>query len=81
MPTAGNTADIAAIARGCGYDEAVSVRDMQSLQEVLQRYAGAKGLRFVEVRSAIGARIDLGRPTSTADENKKYFMAHLAVCE
>lgn len=81
MPTAGNKADFAAIARGCGYDEAVSVRDMRSLQEVLQRYAVAKGLRFVEVRSAIGARSDLGRPTSTARDNKKHFMAYIAVCK
>lgn len=81
MPTAGNKADFAAIARGCGYDEAVSVRDMRSLQEVLQRYAVAKGLRFVEVRSAIGARSDLGRPTSTARDNKKHFMAYIAACK
>ena len=31
-------------------------------------------LSFVEIKSAIGAREDLGRPTLTAKENKKNFM-------
>ena len=35
------------------------------------------GLHFIEAVSAIGARDDLGRPTTTALENKKNFMNYL----
>ena len=34
-------------------------------------------LSFIEVKCAIGARDDLGRPTTTALENKRNFMAYL----
>ena len=34
-------------------------------------------LSFIEVKCSIGARKDLGRPTTTALENKQNFMAYL----
>ena len=38
---------------------------------------GREGLCFIEVKAAIGAREDLGRPTKTPMENKKLFMGYL----
>ena len=37
----------------------------------------AHGPILIEVECAIGARADLGRPTTTPQENKLAFMAHL----
>ena len=34
-------------------------------------------LYFIEVKAAIGARTNLGRPTTTAIENKKNFIKFL----
>lgn len=35
-------------------------------------------LSFIEVKCSIGAREDLGRPTTTAQQNKEAFMSYLA---
>ena len=37
-------------------------------------------LTFIEVKCGIGAREDLGRPTTTALENKQNFMEYLKEC-
>lgn len=77
MPTAGKSVDFTAIAKACGYSNAVCVEDREALRRAL-RHAKASGeLTFIEVKSAIGARSDLGRPTTTAKENKVAFMERL----
>ena len=77
MPTAADKTDLAAVARACGYPHAETVADAEALDAALARAKAAKSLYFIEVKSAIGARADLGRPTTTAKENKEAFMAHL----
>ena len=37
----------------------------------------ADELTFIEAKTAIGARADLGRPTTSAMENRDGFMAYL----
>lgn len=78
MPTAGSTCDFAAVARACGYPAAVSVSDALGLDEALKKAKEGSELSFIEIKSAIGARADLGRPTTTPQQNKEAFMAHLA---
>jgi len=79
MPTVARKADLPAIAKGCGYDTAEKVEDFVTLDIALKKAKEGKGLHFIEVSCAIGARDDLGRPTTTALENKKNFMAFLQV--
>lgn len=43
----------------------------------LKKQKKDKGLKFIEIKSAIGSREDLGRPTTTALENKEAFMNNL----
>ena len=77
MPTSAGNTDLAAIAAACGYRNTCRVQTAEELSEAL---AGAKGsgvLTFIEVRTAIGARADLGRPTTSPAENKAAFMSHL----
>ena len=77
MPTVAGRMDIVAIARACGYPDAVSVDNFADLDEELEKAKKESGLRLIEVKSSIGARADLGRPTTTALENRQNFMAYL----
>lgn len=77
MPAASSAVDFAAVARACGYEHAVCVSDQEGLAEALSFVKGHRGLSFLEVRCAIGARQDLGRPTVPAAENKINFMKYL----
>ena len=77
MPTAASSASLAAVASACGYPYAVCVRDFESLDLELNAAKQRDALTFIEVKSSIGAREDLGRPTTTALENKVNFMNYL----
>lgn len=77
MPTVAGQIDLVQIAKGCGYPEACSVNNFYELDEMLRKAKKTKRLMFIEIKSAIGARGDLGRPTTTARENKEQFMKYL----
>ncbi|MBQ1196512.1 MAG: phosphonopyruvate decarboxylase [Clostridia bacterium] len=77
MPTVASDIDVTAIARACGYPNAVSVSDYDSLDRELEVAKDRCELSLIEVKCSIGARADLGRPTTTAIENKMEFMKHL----
>ncbi len=80
MPTVAGKIDLTAIARACGYPYAVCVEDLKALDQELEAAKSRKSLSLIEVRCGIGARADLGRPTTTARENKENFMAYLKSC-
>lgn len=77
MPTVASRIDLVAIARACGYPRAVRVNDFDTLDAELKIAKESNHLSFIEVMCSIGARDDLGRPTTTAQENKKNFMNYL----
>lgn len=66
-----------AIAKGCGYPYTESVDNINELDVKLKQVKKGKGLRLLEIKCALGARTDLGRPTTTALENRDNFMAYL----
>ena len=76
-PTVAGGIDVPAIARACGYGHAVSVDNFEELGAALKNAKAENRLCLIEVKCAIGARDDLGRPTTTAIENKQQFMAYL----
>ena len=77
MPTVANKIDLVAIARACGYPYAASVDTYEQLDTELEASKLRNELSFIEVKCSIGARNDLGRPTTTAIENKQNFMKYL----
>lgn len=77
MPTVASNMDFVAIAKACGYPHAVSVDSFDKLDEELQKAKDTNQLCFIEAKCSIGARDDLGRPTTTALENKVNFMEYL----
>lgn len=77
MPTVSSSVDYVAVAKGCGYPKAVCVDTFEDLDKELQIAKDSNKLYMIEVKCSIGARDDLGRPTTTALENKKSFMGYL----
>ncbi len=77
MPTVAGAIDLVAIAKACGYPNAVCVDNFDSLDKELEAAKSRNELSLIEVKCSIGAREDLGRPTTTAIENKKNFMDYL----
>lgn len=77
MPTVAASINVVDIAKACGYVNAVSVDNFDALDEALAKAKEAGELTLIEVKCSIGAREDLGRPTTTALENKEGFMEYL----
>ena len=81
MPTVAGSMSPAGVAKACGYPHAVCVSTAADFCQALEDAKARHDLSFIEVMSSIGARDDLGRPTTTAAENKYNFMSKLTVCE
>ena len=77
LPTAAGGLDIPAIARACGYPCALTAETAGALDEALREAKVRQDLCLIEVKCAIGARPDLGRPTTSPQENKRAFMERL----
>lgn len=77
LPTAADAVSLPEIAKACGYQVIHSVREEAELLEALKKCRESKKLTFLEVDCALGARADLGRPTTSARENKEQFMQYL----
>ena len=77
MPTVASKIDLVAIAKGCGYTSAVSVDNFEDLDVELDAARLRNELRLIEVKCSIGARENLGRPTTSTKENKDSFMKYL----
>ena len=77
MPTSSNTMNYCAVAKACGYAKQYSVTTKEQLEEVLAMTENSNELTFVEICVGLGSRPDLGRPTTTPEQNKKMFMDYI----
>ena len=77
MPTVAAHIDVRKIAEACGYKRILSATTLEEIACAAKEAKEAKELTFVEIKTALGARSDLGRPTTTAEENKLGFMEYL----
>jgi phosphonopyruvate decarboxylase len=77
MPTVANSIDLVSIAKACGYSYVASVDNFDDLDNELDKVKNLDCLSLIEIKSSIGAREDLGRPTTTAIENKENFMSYI----
>ena len=82
QPTAAGSLKLAQIALDCGYTHTSTVSTLDSLERALKEAKGLaeekQGPVMIEVNCALGSRSDLGRPTTTAMENKENFMDYLS---
>ena len=74
QPTVAGHVDFSAIVKACGYREYHLATDMGSLTQCWHAINQESGPVMLEVRVRIGSRNELGRPTSTPEENKRTFM-------
>jgi len=77
MPIVANNLDIAAVAKACGYSNTVCVENFEDLDRYLESAKDKDEFILIEVKCFIGAREDLGRPTTTPLEDKINFMNFL----
>ncbi|MBR6770475.1 MAG: phosphonopyruvate decarboxylase [Lachnospiraceae bacterium] len=77
MPTVSPRIDFPKVAEGCGYTKVYQVSALEELRQILQEVKASRELSFIEIKASLGAREDLGRPTTTAEENKCNFMEYL----
>ncbi len=77
LPTVASNVNLAKLAKDCGYSYTTSVDNFKDLDSELNNIKYREELCFVEILCSIGARDDLGRPTTTPIENKNKFMDFL----
>ena len=79
MPTVASdsSVNLPAVAAACGYPYTVSVDNFEDLDRELEAAKTRGTLSLIEVKCQVGARDDLGRPTTTALENKNNFMEYI----
>ena len=76
-PTAAHSVDFPAAAAALGYRTVRTAATATELVRALEELRGSHTFSFLEVRTAIGSRADLGRPTTTPAENKAALMRTL----
>lgn len=81
MPTVSDTVDFVKLAYACNYPIAVSIDSMIDLKDALKTAKLNNQLTLIEVKSSIASRSDLGRPTTSAKENKINLMSYLKELE
>ncbi|NLK22334.1 MAG: phosphonopyruvate decarboxylase [Epulopiscium sp.] len=81
QPTVADHVNFGPIALGCGYKAVYKANDKQELKSILNKINNQPGPILIEVKSAIGSRDNLGRPTTTPIENKIAFMDYLKGCD
>lgn len=77
MPVCEGALDVSAAAKAAGYPAIFRAEDPESLAEALRKAQGCGSLSLVEVMCANGARADLGRPTTTPQQNRDALMAFI----
>lgn len=78
QPTVTGKINIVEIAKGCGYVNTASASTSSELENALLGAKYRDELSLIEVKCSLEARPDLGRPTTTAKENKESFMEYIS---
>jgi phosphonopyruvate decarboxylase len=74
QPTQGFRVDLPLIARACGYAMIRRALTGDQIREAIHAALAAPGSSFVEIRTRVGARENLGRPKTSPVEAKRRFM-------
>jgi phosphonopyruvate decarboxylase len=78
MPVSYATIDFRYLAEASGFDNCIRVNSEEELAECINGIKDKKGTKMIEVMVALGSRKDLGRPTTTPQENKKALMNYIS---
>lgn len=72
--TAADRVDFRSLAMAAGYKGCAQASDVEELKLAWQQISSVEGPVLLEIKIRCGSRDDLGRPTSTAEQNKWAFM-------
>lgn len=75
--TAATNIDFLTIAKGCGYKTTIRVSTAEELAAALANLSTQPAPVLLEIICALGSRENLGRPTTTPQQNKQAFMEFL----
>lgn len=78
MPTVAQKINLSTIACASGYKYVTSVEAQDELIDALKTAKASHVLSFIEAKSAIGSRPDLGRPKASPIENRNIFVNYLS---
>ena len=71
QPTVADKIDFSLFAKSMGYDGYICVQNKQTLQEAIENICKNPGTWLLEIKLALGARSDLGRPKIPPAQNKR----------
>ncbi|MDQ2701609.1 MAG: phosphonopyruvate decarboxylase [Pseudomonadota bacterium] len=74
QPTVADAVDFKAIGLACGYRKFLYANDLAQVRSCWREVEAANGPVLLQVDIAVGSRADLGRPTSTPEQNKLAFI-------
>lgn len=74
QPTLSSTVSFEGVAKNCGYKFVYSAGSIEEVEKTIPEMINNNELKLLVVRSKKGSRPDLGRPSSTPQENKTNFM-------
>lgn len=77
IPTVSKYVEYGEIAKACGYKNIFCACDLLEIEESLKKARSVSGPSFLEIRTNLFSRKNLGRPTTTPLENKEAFMTFL----
>lgn len=77
QPTVAESIDVVKIAEANNYKAAVSVSTTDALDKALATMGKAEGPALIEIKTKVGSRDDLGRPTVKPVDNKEALMHNL----
>lgn len=74
QPTVAGNLDFSLLSKACGYRGYALASNANELNSRWAQLSNQQGPFLLEVKIGIGSRDDLGRPTGSAEENKRAFM-------
>lgn len=77
QPTVGNSTNIPAVAKACGYAFSATVSTKEELEKLVEDRKKLPKPLLIEIKVKKGNRKELGRPTTTPQENKEALMRFL----
>ena len=78
MPVCEGALDVSAVARAVGYPKVCRAATAEALASAVREAMGAGCLTLIEVMCSVDSRADLGRPTTTPQENRDALMRFLS---
>lgn len=77
QPTVGFDINFCDIAKACGYKTISSISNEKDINQTMLKTNTDDGPHFIEIKIKPGNRSNIGRPTTSPEDNKKAFVEHL----